>query len=320
VRLLIAPGDDLARAPVHGRRVWSPRRAGGFATGGLALGLAGAVTLRTLLGLGSGHGPEPAAMASAASGAVAGSLAGSVAASGAASGANFGATLGATAETTSAAAAPASAPSSVTALAAASGPDGLTQAANVTPSAPAPASSGAAAVASAPSATTAVAMTSPGGSDAAATHGSAPSSPPANVAPTVMARSDGAAPLARIRPHLTEDERRQARLQAETLRPGATGPATVAGSASSPAALLGQGPVYALVTPLARNRDDALAQQVLLQGLKAQTPTLVPTQLDVMPSQGRWRVVWWPHPRQQEAEALLKEARARGLKVELIVF
>ena len=81
-----------------------------------------------------------------------------------------------------------------------------------------------------------------------------------------------------------------------------------------------KGPVYALATPPVRNRDDALAQQVLLQGMKAQISTPVPTQLDVMPSQGRWRVVWWPHPQQQEAEALLREARARGLKVELIAF
>ena len=49
-------------------------------------------------------------------------------------------------------------------------------------------------------------------------------------------------------------------------------------------------------------------------------PTPGPTRLDVMAAQGRWRVVWWPHPRQKEAEALLLEARARGLKVDLIAF
>lgn len=289
VRLLIAPGDNLARAPVHGRRVWSPRRAAGVATGALALGVAGVVGLRSILGLGAGHGTGPEAMASAASGAVA-----SLPASGPVSGPVSGPASGAAAEQATVLA---HTGSSVAAPAAASGP-----------SAGGP---------------TAVATSPEGGPEALAPHGGGrpehPAGPPPHVSPTVMARSDGAAPLARIRPHLTEDERRQARLQAESLRPGTTGAAAAAG-ASAPAALLGPGPVYALVTPLARNRDDALAQQVLLQGLKAQTPTLVPTQLDVMASQGRWRVVWWPHPRQQEAEALLKEARARGLKVELIVF
>lgn len=130
---------------------------------------------------------------------------------------------------------------------------------------------------------------------------------PIHVEAELQDRAQGAAPLARIRPTLTEDERRAARLQATALRP-------------APAASVAAGPVYALVTPPLRSRDDATAQQVLLQGLKAQTSTPGPTQLDVMAAQGRWRVVWWPHPQHAAAEALLLEARARGLKVELIAF
>jgi hypothetical protein len=119
-----------------------------------------------------------------------------------------------------------------------------------------------------------------------------------------------AGPLVRIRPTLTEDERRQARLQAETLRPPP--PPTVD--------TLLKGPVYALATPPLRTRDDAQAQQVLLHGLKAQVATPVPTQLDVMPAGRRWRVVWWPHPQAEEAERLRVEASARGLKLEVIAF
>lgn len=149
---------------------------------------------------------------------------------------------------------------------------------------------------------------------------SAPATPaevvlPADVRPQRQSRAVGDPPLARIRPQLTEDERREARLQAASLR---TAAAPAAASAASAPNL--KGPVYALATPPVRNRDDALAQQVLLQGMKAQVSTPVPTQLDVMSAQGRWRVVWWPHPQQQEAEALLLQARARGLKVELIAF
>jgi hypothetical protein len=33
-----------------------------------------------------------------------------------------------------------------------------------------------------------------------------------------------------------------------------------------------------------------------------------------------WRVVWWPHHKQDDAERLRVEARARGLKLELIAF
>ena len=113
----------------------------------------------------------------------------------------------------------------------------------------------------------------------------------------------------RIRPQLTEDERRAARLQAAAHRPAAAdGPAIPTGTA------------FAIATPPARLRDDALAQQVLLQSLKAQTATPVPTHLDVMAAQGRWRVVWWPHLQEKDAEALVQQARARGLKVELIAF
>lgn len=138
---------------------------------------------------------------------------------------------------------------------------------------------------------------------------------PRSVNPQRQSRANGDAPLARIRPQLTEDERREARLQAAALR---TPSAASAASAATTPAL--KGPVYALATVPVRTRDDALAQQVLLQGMKAQVATPVPTQLDVMSAQGRWRVVWWPHPQQQEAEALLLQARARGLKVELIAF
>lgn len=133
---------------------------------------------------------------------------------------------------------------------------------------------------------------------------------PADVAP-MLQDAQAAGPLVRIRPTLTEDERRTARLQAEALRPAA---------APEPAASMAAGPVFALASPAMRTRDDAVAQQVLLQSLKAQVATPTPTHLDVMAAGKRWRVVWWPHPRQDDAERLRLEARARGLKLELIAF
>lgn len=132
---------------------------------------------------------------------------------------------------------------------------------------------------------------------------------PLDVAPTVLSRADGAAPLVQIRPRLTDAEQRAARVQAAALRPAQR-------ASAAPAATT----VYAIATPALRTRDDALAQQALMQGLKAQSRTRAPTALAVLPAQGRWRVVWFPHPVQREAERLLVEARARGLKVELIAF
>ena len=134
---------------------------------------------------------------------------------------------------------------------------------------------------------------------------------PADVSP-MLQDAAAAGPLVRIRPTLTEDERRQARVQAEALRPSP--------AASSPAESLLKGPVYALATAPLRTRDDAQAQQVLLHSLKAQVATSVPTPLDVMPAGRRWRVVWWPHPQAEEAERLRLEASARGLKLEVIAF
>lgn len=120
---------------------------------------------------------------------------------------------------------------------------------------------------------------------------------------------EGRQPLVRIRPALAEDERRQARQLAQALR----------SQHSAQAALL-EGPAYALATPLLRTRDDAQAQQALLQGLQAQLGSALPTRLELMPVGRRWRVVWWPHPQAEEAERLRRAARARGLKLEVVAF
>lgn len=184
------------------------------------------------------------------------------------------------------------------------------------PVAPAPAVLAAVPAASAASATLAASAAPAASAVAAIAEPAAPAASavvqalpdkPLDVDPVLRSRADGAPPLVQIRPRLTEDEQRAARVQAVALRP-------------APAASAAAATVYAIATPALRTRDDALAQQALLQGLKAQSPTPGPTQLAVMPAQGRWRVVWFPHPVQREAERLIVEARARGLKVELIAF
>lgn len=130
--------------------------------------------------------------------------------------------------------------------------------------------------------------------------------PPADVPPTLR-HAAASGPLVQIRPTLTEDERRQARIEADALR-------------RPPTEALLQGDVFALSTPALRTRDDAQAQQVLLRSLQAQVSTPVPTHLDVMRAGRHWRVVWWPHPRAEDAEQLRREALARGLKLDVIAF
>jgi hypothetical protein len=133
---------------------------------------------------------------------------------------------------------------------------------------------------------------------------------PADKAPVLRRVSDGASPLVRLRPQLSDEEKQAARQASQALRDAATPPPPAVPT----------GPVYAIATRPSRSRDDALALQAVLRGLQAQTATPIPTRLDVMRAQGRWRVVWWPHTQQQEAQALLAAARARGLQVELIPF
>jgi hypothetical protein len=150
---------------------------------------------------------------------------------------------------------------------------------------------------------TVAALAAPSGDPAGATDNARP----LDTGPVLRLRDDGAPPLVDIRPRLPADERQAARRQAAALRP-------------QPQAVRVDATVYAIATAPARTRDDALAQQALLQGLLAQSVTAVPTRLDVMSTQGRWRAVWWPHPRREDAQALLQAARARGLAVELIAF
>jgi hypothetical protein len=133
---------------------------------------------------------------------------------------------------------------------------------------------------------------------------------PPDVPIELRARADGAAPLVSLRPSLNEGERRAARVVAEAARQQAAAPQTASA----------HGRMYAIATLPTRTREDAEAQRVALQGLLARTATPQPTRLELMPSGRRWRVVWWPHAQRQAAQELLLQARARGLKAELIDF
>ncbi|MCP5285749.1 MAG: hypothetical protein H6933_12700 [Burkholderiaceae bacterium] len=289
-RVLVAPAAPLKQATVFGRRLFDPRRVvGGIGSGAVAAGLlAGGLALLLAPQTGGDQALVAQTTATAASGVVA--AAGHERPQDSPHGAppdngpgdNHG-----------------HAPDAPTAVAhAASTPD-LAASASHGDVVPHPAASQHADAE--PQAT----------ADTASTAAVPTSVHPTDVSP-MLQDAAAAGPLVRIRPALTEDERRQARLQAEALRPSPV--------ASAAAANLLKGTVFALATPPLRSRDDAQAQQVLLHSMKAQVATPVPTQLDVMAAGKRWRVVWWPHPKAEDAERLRLEASARGLKLEVIAF
>jgi len=153
----------------------------------------------------------------------------------------------------------------------------------------------------------------PGGPLATAEASDALQAPkPVDVPVRLWDARSGEPPLVSIRPRLSDDTQRHARVEAATLRQ--------AQAATKPEAAALDGPVYALVTRATRQREDAQGQQVLLQGLQAQAATGRPTRVELMARGGRWQVVWWPLPDRRRAEDLLVEARARGLKVEIVSF
>jgi hypothetical protein len=122
----------------------------------------------------------------------------------------------------------------------------------------------------------------------------------------------GEPPLVSIRPQFSDAAQRRARVEAATVRQ--------ARAAIQPESAPTDGPVYALVTRATRQRADAQGQLVLLQGLQAQSATGRPTRVELMARGGRWQVVWGPLADRRRAEDLLLEARARGLKVQIVSF
>ena len=126
-----------------------------------------------------------------------------------------------------------------------------------------------------------------------------------------------APPLGRIRPALSDDERRIAKQQAVRLReaPGAA-PATAR------AALAGAPPatVYAVVSRATGQRDAAVRSLAVMQSARARLSSPAPEHSELMQNQGQWRAAWWPFASQLDAERARSMLAARGLKAEVVAF
>ena len=126
-----------------------------------------------------------------------------------------------------------------------------------------------------------------------------------------------APPLGRIRPALSDDERRIAKQQAVRLReaPGAA-PATAR------AALAGAPPatVYAIVSRATGQRDAAARSLAVMRSARARLSSTTSDRSELMQNQGQWRAAWWPFASPLDAERARSMLAARGLKAEVVAF
>lgn len=125
---------------------------------------------------------------------------------------------------------------------------------------------------------------------------------------------DKATPVGRIRPALSDDDKRLARQQAALMRGApANGTApTAAGTAPAP--------VYAVVTRPTRDRQAAANGLTLMRSAAARMPPPAPDHGELMQSQGEWRAAWWPFASQADAERARVMLVSRGLKAEVVEF
>ena len=126
-----------------------------------------------------------------------------------------------------------------------------------------------------------------------------------------------APPLGRIRPALSDDERRIAKQQAVRLREAqGAAPATArAAPAGAPLAT-----VYAVVSRATGQRDAAARSLAVMQSARARLSSPAPEHSELMQNQGQWRAAWWPFASQLDAERARSMLAARGLKAEVVAF
>ncbi|MBP6901760.1 MAG: hypothetical protein KBC73_16815 [Burkholderiaceae bacterium] len=142
--------------------------------------------------------------------------------------------------------------------------------------------------------------------------------------PPLIPQMRASGPLARIRPVLDDDAKLIARQRSAAARQAKWGdvlPEAAQGTATAATtAALPPGPVYALVTAGARQKDGAEAQLAQMMSVRASLPPPVGDHGEVMPHQGRWRAAWWPFASADEAERARSALAVRGVRAEVIEF
>ena len=152
-------------------------------------------------------------------------------------------------------------------------------------------------------------------------------------AATLTAAADTAsAPIARIKPVLSDDERQAARQQAAALRatPASAAPPTAAAPPGAETAKTAQtahtaqtaqtASVFAVVTRARRQHQSAVADLALLRSAGKRLSGPLPEHGELVQSQGEWRAAWWPFTTLADAERARVLLAGRGLKAEVVAF
>ena len=161
---------------------------------------------------------------------------------------------------------------------------------------------------------------------AAATTDTAAEAEPTPPAAQAQAADTASAPIARIKPVLSDDERQAARQQAAALRGPPTGaaPPTAAAPPGAETAKTAQtaqtAPVYAVVTRARRQHQSAVEDLALLRSAGKRLSGALPEHGELMQSQGEWRAAWWPFSTLADAERARVLLAGRGLKAEVVAF
>jgi len=132
--------------------------------------------------------------------------------------------------------------------------------------------------------------------------------------PTLEAARGSAAPLGRIRPALSDEDKQAARAQTAAMRGDKVDPPRPAAAATA------LHTVYAVVTRPSPQREVASAGLVVMTRASGRLPQPVPEHSELMQNQGAWRAAWWPFASLADAERARVLLAGKGLKVDVVEF
>jgi len=136
-------------------------------------------------------------------------------------------------------------------------------------------------------------------------------------AATVATTAASDASLARVRPQLSDQDKRLAREQSAQLRASRQAAARQTQAAAKQA----NAPVYALVSRPSLQRDEAQRSLTLMQAARKRLPpSTTPAQTELVQNQGLWRAAWWPFDSLADAERARVLLGSRGQRAEVVAF
>jgi hypothetical protein len=141
----------------------------------------------------------------------------------------------------------------------------------------------------------------------------------AEAAPIAAAHKPDGAPLGRIRPQLSAEDRAAARQQSAALRGMPMSASPTAGQAQ-PDANAPAPTIYAVVSRPARQREAAATSLALMRSAEKKLPQPLPSHGELMQNQGSWRAAWWPFASLADAERARVLLAGKGLKADVVEF